>query len=289
MTNNYNIPAPVFNAIAKDDYKRDPSAFASVTQLCDDPFYVALSETAPAKEPDAIDFAAIALGKAWHDYIERANGNENALIEERLTIDIDGAKITGALDYYNGDTCQLLDYKVSTVWAYQFKDEPGSQYQKWVKQLNIYAYMLRANGFPVKSIAVSLYIKDWSGAKGKFDPNYPTSPIIEMPIQIFTDGIIEQRLRADIAKLKAARNGQGNQCSIINRWERPTVFKVMKGTNKKSSKNLPTYADAKEWADNNIKVKYDIVEHKGARVRCEGYCNYSDHCPGYQKHLKESK
>ena len=111
------------------------------------------------------------IGSAIHKILEWGDA-DNALKEERLSIDFDGWKVNGKLDLYHGEGL-IQDYKITTVWAWILGNKID-----WERQLNIYAALYRENGFDVEDkIQVVAIFRDWSKRKAMFQEGYPTGPM----------------------------------------------------------------------------------------------------------------
>jgi hypothetical protein len=92
------LPEAVYNAVRADDYTRGECDL-SVTQLISPPRIVELRRRHEQElEEDASDRIWLLIGKVAHGILERAAPSGAAFTEERLFIDIDGWRISGAFD-----------------------------------------------------------------------------------------------------------------------------------------------------------------------------------------------
>ena len=84
-------------------------------------------------------------------------------------------------------------------------------------------------------------------------------------------------------------------CTEEERWTKPEIWKMMKGTNKKSTKNftINTETDKKD-ADMWFAMKLgeyggdlNIVKEPGTDTRCTDYCSVCQFCKYYKENYNE--
>ncbi len=203
-TNKEDLPPPVFDAIANDDYSRG-SANISVTQLIDSPRIRVLEKHWSSEIiVDAADEVQALLGKGLHKVLEGHAKTEIA--ERRLSIEVNGWVLSGGMDLYDMNGGILTDYKVTNVWKFVYSDKdsrPGT-ISSCEKQLNVYAHILREHGEPVNQLMVFALFKDWKEREflefkrsGKiFTPNeksgYPQKQTMNMPVVLWDAKIAKQ-------------------------------------------------------------------------------------------------
>jgi len=166
LTNNYNLPEPLYKAIANDTYER--RGWISTTQLIAAPQirYLRKKHWKDIEE-DAIDLVWALFGQATHSIIERASeGNDNYEAEVKLEMEVLGKVLSGTADLYDKKNKTLYDFKVTSVWALTLNDD----HWEWEAQTNAYAHMLRAIGKPVEKISIVAILKDWKQSEA--DKNY---------------------------------------------------------------------------------------------------------------------
>jgi len=282
ITNKHNLPQSIVDAVTFDNHK---SADYSVTQILKDPKEILLTKRHQHEvDEDASEKIWALFGTAVHSVLERQR-NENCLVEEYLTTEVHGKKVSGTLDLYQDKTIQ--DYKTVSVWGIVYK----SQYKKWEEQLNCYAYMLREQGFDVEKIQVVAIIRDWQKSKSKFDPTYPQSQVVTIDLPLWAEVSTDDEMNAkdfismkvrEIEKRIDLADDEIEPCLPESRWKRPDVYKCIKGTNKKSSRNLPTEKEAQEWIDKQDKGTFKIEFVKGADLKCAEYCSVNCFCNYYK-------
>ena len=204
LTNRMNLPEAIVEAVRNDGYTKG-DADISVTQLVAPPQKVALErEYADQITEDASDRIFSLIGQSIHTILERAN--RKGVSERRLSIMVEGWKISGAMDLYEEDGV-LNDYKTTSAWSVKngIKDE-------WLAQLNSYAHILRENGHEVRGLRVVALLRDWSKMEAARSPDYPQSQVAVMPVELWPAQIAAKYVRDrvilhQLARQSLPRNG----------------------------------------------------------------------------------
>ena len=292
LTNRHNIPQTFVNVIRRPTYSKG-RANLSVTQLINSPKIVALSAKYEAEiEQDVSEMVWQLFGSATHNILEHGKDKDH-VVEERLFAELDGWRISGAIDLQiiKPDGVSIRDYKVTSAWAVQ------SEKIEWEQQLNIYAWLVeKVKGLPVVDLGIVAIIRDWSRREAASKEGYPEAPIKELPISIWTYEEREKFILHRIAQHSACEFAMelGDDlppCSAEEMWERPTVYAVKKkgGTRAKSLHNTQQHAEValeKAGKDHEIEVR------KGERTRCANFCQVSKYCAqwkAYQESQNDSK
>ena len=287
FTNIQNLPEPVVKALSSDDYSSG-AVNSSVTTLIDSPQIKILSR----KHQDDISYDVSerlwsVLGTAVHNMFEdHASGDY--LSEERLFTEVNGWKISGAIDIQKTEkdgSVTILDYKCTSVWSVIFGKE------SWQQQLNFYAYLVRkCKGLSVSKLQICAVLRDWKQSEAEFKPDYPKSPITVIDIPLWStsqqDEFVSNRVRLHQDAETAYAMGQEiAPCSSEERWLRPTKYAVMKKGRKRAVKLHDNETEAHGHAE--TLGKDHLVElRKGEAVRCEKYCPVALFCPQFQKEKK---
>lgn len=202
ITNEAGLPQSVYEALSNNEYSRG-DADISVTELIDSPRVRALKKKHDSEiSIEAEGLLPSFLGTCFHKGIE--GGTKTGTVERRLSIEVDGWKISGGMDHYHDGA--LTDYKTATTWKVML-DCPEGRIVEWENQLNVYAHILRTNGYPVEDLKIFVYFKDWNkGSLGKaksiFKPGiqggYPAKSWLYFNLNLWTpvqaDGYIESRV-----------------------------------------------------------------------------------------------
>jgi hypothetical protein len=226
-------------------------------------------------EEDASERIWSLMGQVVHGILERAN--RTGVAERRLTIQVEGWTVSGAMDRYIDGTLQ--DYK--TVTAYKFKD--GGVPIEYEQQLNIYSEILRQHGQPVHRAEIVGILRDWSKLEAKRDANYPQSQVIVREVPLWPRAKAQAFIRERVILHQQARISLP-RCTPEERWERPTKYAVMKAGAVRAVKLHDNEQDALEHATQN--KSYSVEVRPGETIRCDNYCSVSKFCSQYQEEQK---
>lgn len=271
ITNNYDLPPAIFNAITRRTYSKGGADF-SASGLHTPPQVVRLlKKHGNDLEEDAADSLAALYGSIVHSILEQADEGDDSIREKRLFMEVDGKTISGKFDTFLLAKGRLSDYKFTSVWAGKFG--PRAEY---VGQQNVYAAILRANGFIVKSAELIYIYRDWSKSKARHDRNHPDSPVEIREVELWSS----ERVIEHIRERMSLHMDDSVECSAEDRWQRPDEWAVMKPGNKRASKVEKSEAAAQVWAQENIGPlkAYDIEHRPGENTRCELYCAVASVC-----------
>jgi hypothetical protein len=281
-TNKHNIPAAIAEVIMADDYDHsdNPNAIG-VNALIDSPKIRQLAKLHSAEITiDVADLLWVFFGKMGHSVIEKISPDKR-LIETRIEEEIDGYLLRGRPDLFDIETGELADHKFTSVWSYIFASEKTSYYY----QLNIYAYLLRGQGYEVKCLKNYLYLRDWRKSEMKISEDYPRIAFATLEQPIMTDKEIESFIFERIA---AHRDAEGKSpdvlhCTDQERWAKKPTFAVFKkGDADKGKRALRVYdsrteAEAHTMSGTELNA-LEVIERPGDDVRCQNYCAYAIYC-----------
>lgn len=285
LTNNNNLHEGLFFAIEKwffENYDPDREYFR-VTDLIKPVQLVVLERRHHADmEVDAMDLINAWRGTAAHEYLSRYD-KVNVLQEIELELCMAGETVRGHPDYYHeGD---LVDMKNCKVWSYIH----DSNKWEWTAQLNMYAFMLRHHGFPVKSLSILAVFDDWKPSEARRGGDYPRHRSVVIPIEMWED---KETVRYMETRLQIIRTHLDRetmplpQCTPEERWEKKTVYAVMK-EGRKSAVKLHETEDAMLKHIEELGAKHYPEIRPGERVRCQDWCSAAPFCAQWQTYLKE--
>ena len=266
LTNNHGLPEPFMAALSRDLYHQD--GHISVTGLIQPPRIRQLSVRHDAQiSEDVSDRIWMLLGSLVHDLLERSVP-DNALSEERMSVNVGGWKVTGQADLLEADGT-LSDYKVTSTWAVLNDIKPD-----WVTQTNLYAHLYRQAGFSVNKIQIVAVLRDWSTSRAKSGGDYPACACKVLPVPTWSHGECETYLTERVFLHKQAADLSDDAlpyCTPEERWEKPTIYAVMKKGRKSALRLLDSHEEAERWMWE--KEKGDSVDvREGESTRCERYC-----------------
>lgn len=320
ITNETNLPASVYAAVAYDGYSRGHSDI-SVTDLIAPPRMVALREQyGDTLTEDVADMAARFIGTCVHNELERYKTTD--LSESRFFISVKGWSVGGKPDNFEPIGTQLFfvngkdvitpvftkngivpvktvgdgtltDYKTikATEFMYGLKEER-------TQQLNIYAEMLRLNGYEVKKLTAVLFIVDFSWPAVERDRRYPPRSIVEVPLEMWPRERVQQFIHDRVRLHQAARVSLPN-CTDEERWKRDDYAIKRTGTDRAIKLFRDAHPiEAEEWgieqgiaelsANGVTWAEGYSVEHRpGKALRCQWYCSAAQVCSQRQGELND--
>lgn len=274
LTNRLMLPQPLVDAVKNDGYTSG-DADISVTSLLSPPRKVALEKAHKDElEEDASERIWSLLGQSIHTILERAA--TTGVAERRLSIMVEGWKVSGGMDYYAPDRQDLLqDYKCVTVWKFKGGGVP----MEYEQQLNMYAEILRQNGHPIRKLQIVGILRDWSKMEAQRDPEYPQAQVVVRDVEVWPSAQAQAFIRERVLMHRAARY-ELPECTPEERWQKPDMYAVMKPGGKRAVKLHTSKADADAHAA-EIKGAF-VVKRPGESTRCKSYCSAAKFCSQYQ-------
>lgn len=228
-------------------------------------------------QEDASDGLWALLGKAAHSVIESAGKSSS---EIKLEVEFEGSTIVAVVDHYEKNT--ITDWKVTSVYSFLLGEKP-----EWSKQLNCYAWILRAAGYDVDHLQIYAILRDWKKSDYQKDPErYPEIPFLRKEIDFMPDiqGYVRERvLLHQNAERLMLEGKELVVCTPEERWERPTTYAVAKRSTDRAMRVLDNRLDAEQYMKDKGLVGYQVFERKGSDVRCKDYCAVSPFCDYYKE------
>lgn len=275
ISNLLSLPDPIVQAVANDGYtgpSKSRTNTISVSSL-EKPVRQRRLEILHADEitEDAADRIWSLVGQAIHTILERAN--VDGIAEERLSMEVEGWKVSGQFDHFTLTDGVLSDYKVTSVWS--IKD--GGR-DEWTPQLNTYAHLLRAAGYTVQQVRVVAIARDWRkneslryGGDG-----YPSHQVVVLPLILWPSTECDRYLRERVRAHQAAAEGALPHCTSKERWQRPELWAVVKDGNKRATKLCKSEDEAVAVIGDAPKMHVEF--RPGMAVRCSQYCSVLRQC-----------
>lgn len=268
LTNRLNLPQPIVDAVRNDGYTKG-NADISVTEILSPPRQAALKRIHGEEiTEDASERIWSLVGQVIHGILERAN--TDGVAERRLSIEVNGWRVSGGMDLYNQGGI-LSDYKFVT--AYKFKG--GAAPKEYEEQLNCYAEILRQNNEPVTHLQIVGILRDWSKLEAARDENYPQTQVIIVPVPMW-EREKAQRFLSDRVTLHQQARVELPLCSFEDRWAKPDTFAVMKQGSSRASRVYENEAEAINHASQNSSLY--VQKRRGENTRCQHYCPVSRFC-----------
>jgi len=291
ITNRFNLPEIVVEALTKDTYTKGDSV-RSITTLIDSPQIRILQEEHDDDiTQDVTDFLWARFGTAMHDMFEKAaadltSDKEGQIIsEERLYFEKHNWKISGAIDLQqvSSDGVIISDYKVTSAWSVIFDKK------EWHSQLNAYAWLVRhAKKIPVKQLRIIAILRDWLRRKAEESRDYPSSPITIINIPMWSDAEQDIYMNSRINLHQSAEfdylatDDPLPLCSPKERWQKSTTYAAMKKKRVRAIKLFDSMEDAEKHVEKLGKDHY-VQTREGLNTRCEqDWCRVSQWCEQFK-------
>jgi len=282
ITNRHNLPDDVVAALSHSTYVAGDGDY-SATTLLKPPRIVTLERRHYKElEQDCMDRVWSIFGQAAHTVLE-THGSDDSITEERMYMTVNGKKIGGQVDNFKDGI--VTDYKITTVW----KIIHDTAYIEWEQQLNIYARLFRHNGYEVRGIRIVCILRDWDKNRAIRESDYPKTPILVIPLNVWTvqeqDKFLYDKV-ADLIECESLEDDALPICSERDRWCRAASYAVIKTGAKRATKVHCSLQDAEDDAQSRGD-KYEVYVRPGVSVRCEAYCSVAPFCSFYKEMHKE--
>ena len=277
-TNKFGLPSPLYALLGKEKYSRGDSR-RSATQLIDSPRLVAIKEKYGEGVTDIADRVWALFGTAVHKLIEEGiPASEWDITEERLFAEVEGWKISGAIDLQTLEgRAGLIDWKVCAM----FSLKEGHK-QEWENQLNVLAYLMEiSKDITVSKLQVGAIIRDWSRQESLRDPTYPRAPfhMVDIPLWSFAEreAYVHERVRLhQEAEMALFLGDEPEPCTPEEMWQSEDAWAVTKKGNKRASKVFDNQDQAEAFAE---PFPGAVIEHRpGERKRCLNFCPAAANC-----------
>ena len=275
FTNKFNLPQTFVNVIHRPTYSKG-KAHISATEIINSPRIVQLKKKYWDEiEQDASEMVWSLFGSAVHNILEHGKG-ENHVVEERLHLEFEGWRISGAIDLQevepNG-TITISDYKVTGAWAVM------NEKDDWHRQLNIYAWMVeKVKKVPVGKLQIIAIIRDWSARDATTKEGYPQSPVATIDIPLWTFEEREKFMTKRIyehgtALFEMETDGDLPDCTAEEMWEKKTSYALKKDGNVRAKSVHETQEAAEEALVKALGTAkknegFSIEIRQGERTRC---------------------
>lgn len=245
ITNKHELPEFLADLIRNDDYDKGDCDF-SITELLKPPRVRALEKK--HKDEISVDVSEMITafeGKILHKILESAD--RKGIKEKRYFTKVGKWTISAQLDdlaWDDKDPGVLSDWKRAPAFKMNKTDAD------WEFQLNGQNYILNQNGIKPSGLQIVVWGKDHSRTEAAAVKTYPQSPIIKIPIEMWSEERIVDAIKERIEL-------------HVN-----------------AAKELP------ECTDDERFKKYNRRFGKVVPIKCKIYCSVAPYCSQYQKELK---
>ena len=293
ITNRLKLPQPLVDAVSSD-YQPTPYRYSATTLLKGDKEIILSRRHGDEITQDVSEMIWLIFGKSVHKICEEAEGTEDQIKENRIEWQVgNGATVSGIFDLYDRKLAMVVDYKTASVNKVIFND-----WSDYIAQLEIYAVLLRENGYECNSGEIIAFLKDWTKQKARADHNYPQLPVYIKHVNM-TEEDIERRKKWLIARtdnLLVSEKMQDDEiepCQAHERWARPTTWAVMRDGRKTALRVFEDQNDAYDYLlDHNVgkdRDKLYVQERKGEDSKCVNYCQCSAFCNYFKNRYGKGK
>ena len=287
LTNLKGYPESIVRALQHDPYSKEGSDYTA-SQMPNSPRQILLSNRHEDELVEDVENQVWSLlGTGFHHVLEAA-GDDGALLEERIHLDVGGRKFSGAMDHYKDG--MITDYKVTSAMTKIY----GSRLPEWTIQLNMLAHLVRSAGHEVTGIQIIALYRDWSEMKALQQNDYPQKIIEIIPMELWSPDYCTEWLEKRIADLKYYEGVEDNdlpECSPEEMWEKPTTYAIKKKGRKSAVRVLDSLSDIETYAiQKGIKTAgewlggHSLETRDGERTRCKRYCAAAPFCNQWLDH-----
>jgi len=267
ITNKMGLPEPLVEK-ARMSEDVDPKKIRVTSLLNGTREYLLKKRHWDEIEVDVSDMIWLLFGTAVHYMLESQKDKPGEFKEERLEMQISNSIVTGKSDLYVDG--EIIDYKTCSVWTTILRD-----FEKWEKQLKVYAMLWDSYGFPVKKCTVIPIMKDHKKSEAKRKVDYPPYPVDKVVFPVTKQSIaitkkwVTDKVK-DIEKYENVPDDMLPLCTPEERWNKGDKYAVMSNGKKKANKVCDSMAEANAWMAQN---KGDYIEKRpGEDVKCSDYC-----------------
>ena len=277
------LPAPLQKAVQHDSYDGGVATDISATSLIDSPRVKRLQRENKDKiQEDATRRIMALLGTTWHSLMEQ-NAPQGWIVEKRFYATTQrGLVVSGAIDALEpvGDKLNIRDYKVLTSWkAKKLGNLKPDDDEQFIRQLNIYAWLISKNGMTPNKLYVDALIRDWMDGKSK-DAGYPDYPTMSYEIPMWPLDETEAHIESQLARHYGE---ELPRCTDEERWLRGGRYLVRKAGGKRNARVFDVEVEAQKYAD-NAKGDYEVLYEPGEAIRCErNFCGVADWCEQFKE------
>lgn len=285
ITNVHDLPAALFDVIARDEYHK--SGRFSASELPSPPQMRVLKLRHDDEiVKDASDFLFLIQGKSIHKLLEAKTGANDPtgpaaceeLREKELVFDfgavdesMEGVTVSGTTDLYTGD---VVDWKVTSVWSFLL----GGLKPEWEAQVNTYAWLWRRHGYETRALFIYAILRDWQKSKAGAGDNYPAIPFMKIPVPLWDDERAEHYIRNQVATHLMAESLADDKlppCSPEDQWAKTTSYAVKKKGRVTAIRVLEDGDAAHAMA---AELGGYVEVRPGKKTRCEEYCDAAPFC-----------
>jgi hypothetical protein len=126
---------------------------------------------------------------------------------------------------------------------------------------------------------VAIY-RDWSKPEARRSPDYPQAQAATFELPLWPREKARSFIAERVRVFQKAANGELPECTPEERWEKPTVYALMKDGAKRAVRLYDNEKDAADHASTGKNLR--VEKRKGESTRCELYCSVAPYCSQFQ-------
>lgn len=137
--------------------------------------------------------------------------------EQRHFKKVKGMEVSGKFDLLKDNI--IHDFKVTSAFTVMY----NSRIDEWTEQLSIYRWLMYPTRIVSDEGRIIAILRDWT-VKNAYKPNYPKSPIIEIPLKLMDYKATEAMVTKSVTAIKKALkllDEQLPECTNKERWYNP--------------------------------------------------------------------
>tara|TARA_R100001530_G_scaffold135714_1_gene113644 strand:- start:933 stop:1829 length:897 start_codon:yes stop_codon:yes gene_type:complete len=294
LTNKHNLPEVFVNLVRRDEYTKGDSNLSMTEAMSSPQMSILRNLHKDSIVEDVVDRYYAVMGTMMHKILEIGiDESDTVLSEERLFTEVNGWRLSGAIDvqHIEEDGVIIQDYKYVGVYSVIMGEQPKPD---WVKQLNGYAYLVRkAKGLKVKKLEIIAIFRDHKSNTSQQSADYPEAPIKRIDIPLWSeeeqDEYVEGRVLEHQKAVKSHMEGKDLPlCTKEDTWEKDSKFAIMKKNRVKAIKVYDSQEEAEKGLKANDDKDFYIEERKSEPIRCKSYCNVNKYCSQFKKWEEEN-
>lgn len=289
LTNEFNLPQPVYNALLSD-YKYKDKQFSATAIIGGLKSLILQKRHSDEIEIDISEMSNLLFGIALHKVLEESKEDDDELKESYLKYTLpNGYTLSGRFDLYKESEQAVKDYKTCTVYKMKIGD-----FQDWEQQLLIYAWLLNKMGFPTNKGEIVYFIKDWKKSDYKLaqikNEYYPATQMGTQKFEFSSSKLaeIEQYIIDRFNQIEQYEQMADDDipvCTKEERWNKGDKYAVKKKNAARAIRLYDTLEEAEEHLYNANDNTLIIEVREGKNTKCEDYCNACQFCNFYQKNI----
>ena len=221
------------------------------------------------------------IGTIIHAELAKVDLPPGGIKEQRFITEVEGWEVSGQIDRWLPEGNTLTDYKATGVTQYNRALEGAKP--EWEKQVNLYAALMRRNGYTVdRCEVVAILIDHTRGRVGQ--AGYPASGAPTVELRCWPHEEAEAYLSERVRAYQAAAKDGYDPCTLEERWGKSDQWAVKKAGNKYAMKGgvFEDFEEATEFRK-RAGVLTDLEYRPGASARCQVWCKAFPFCEQAQR------